>query len=95
MRIFLLLLSMSIMVHAKRLIAVDKTYTIHCRHEFDTETRRVHNLIEIDSKKMSCYCGKTPVFVFISFGNLQCYCLYHAKLTLSTISKEEFDEQKN
>lgn len=86
---------MSLMIHAARLPAVDKTYKIRCFHEFDTKSKRLHNLIEIDSKKMSCFCGKPPTFVFISFGHLECYCLYHAKLSLSNVSKEEFDVEKN
>lgn len=95
MRILILLLSMSILVHAKRLVAVDKTYKIHCFHELDLKRKCINNLIEIDSKKVSCFCGADPVFVFISFGHLECYCLTHARLSLSAVSKEEFDGAKN
>jgi len=86
---------MSLMIHAKRLMAIDKTYKIHCFHELDVKRKCINSLIKVDEKRMHCFCGADPVFIFISFGHLECYCLYHAKLSLNAVSKEEFDVKEN
>lgn len=88
MRKFLLLL-LPIMINT-----LDKTYTIHCFHEWSTADYRLNNRITIDSKPVYCFCGSPPCFVFISFGRLECYCLNHARLCLSATNKEDFYGQK-
>ncbi len=74
---------------------LDKTYSIRCFHELDISQKRIKNVITVDSKNVTCFCGKPPVFVLITFGKVDCYCIEHARLCLHTVHKEDLYDEKN